>query len=137
MKEQMTPRRMIGITVWLYGLWNTYFALELFFLANTNDNTFLAFVVAVILQAVLTALELDIRKGKPTPLAQFALAIDVLCNATGIYLGVLIIPDTRLGQMIMDTTPYTFGYWNYATLPIACVCGWFVAQSAERLIMDN
>lgn len=129
--------RLVGVIIWLYGCYNTYFALELFFQVNTGYHQAASIAAAILLQAAFTLLEWDIYNDRPNGLSFVALFFDVLFNATGLYRGVYRIPETEVGIMIRDTTPYNFGNWHWFVLPVSLVLGWFVAMSAERLLQTE
>lgn len=137
MFSRFNVARLVGLVVWLYGCYNTYYALELFFDVNTNYHQAASIAAAMIAQAVFTLLEWDIYNDKPNVLSFVALFFDVACNATGIYRGVYRLPETRLGTMVSDTTPYGFGNWHWFVLPVSLLLGWLVAMSAERLLQTE
>jgi hypothetical protein len=128
-RATLQPNRLAAIAVWCGGCAATYG----FIAGAISAPWWLALIVALVAQGVLTLAERPTLHGKVSLLGAVALTFDTALNAGGLYVPMTRLGATPTGQMFADVFGTSAALSKTAALGIAIVLGLFIAGLPEQL----
>jgi hypothetical protein len=128
-RATLSPNRIAAVVVWCGGCAATYG----FISGAIAAPWWLAIIVAVCAQGVLTLAERPTLHGKVSLLGAAALTLDTALNAGGLYVPMTRLGATPTGQMFADVFGTDAALSKTAALVVAWVLGLFIAGLPEQL----
>jgi hypothetical protein len=123
--------KAIAILLWFCATFTTYLFLSSV-IAYRLDTTGVI-IAAVLAQLTLTVLESDFIRGRRSEVSVFAIVIDTLLNAAGLWPFVQAIDQTSVWIMLTELSGLTGGVSTYMAGLLAIIGGYVLAIAPEKI----
>lgn len=123
--------KIVSVLLWLGGVFTTYLFIST--AAAGRYEEWQVVTAAFVMQTILTVLESDFIRGMRSEVSVFAIVVDTLLNAAGLWTFITGIDQSTLWLMLSEVFGVGGNMSAWAAGVIAMVLGYMLAIAPEKV----